>query len=112
MTLTLTPETEARLLSVAARRNQTPEVVVDTAIEQLWQQGPPHGEVVPDAGPRERDESEQDRQERLHALMDELIAKAHATVPEPDDSPARTYYRASKVGRIIAAKYRKQGFNV
>ena len=34
MTLTLTPNTEARLLALAERRGQTPEAVIDTFVEQ------------------------------------------------------------------------------
>ncbi len=34
MTLTLTPNTEARLLALAARRRQTPEAVIDAVIER------------------------------------------------------------------------------
>jgi len=34
MTLTLTPNTEARLLALAARRGQTPEAVIDAVIER------------------------------------------------------------------------------
>lgn len=34
MTLTLTPNTEAKLLALAARRGQTPEAVIDAFVEQ------------------------------------------------------------------------------
>jgi hypothetical protein len=34
MTLTLTPNTEARLLALAERRGQTPEAVIDAVIER------------------------------------------------------------------------------
>ena len=38
MALTLTPETESRVLEAAARRNQAPEAVIDAALELLWQE--------------------------------------------------------------------------
>jgi predicted transcriptional regulator len=105
MTLTLAPETEASLQILAALRNEAPEAVVDAAIKELLRQEPVQD--TPAVG-----ESEEDRQRRLHALMDDLLAKAHEIVPEPYDSPTRTYYRESEVGKIIAEKFRKQGFNV
>lgn len=109
MTLTLAPKTEARLQALVAQRNEAPEAVIDAALEMLVQ-----NESAQDEAAQEADEEAayQEEQTRLHALMDDLLAKAHEIVPEPYDSPARTYYRESEVGKIIAEKFRKQGFNV
>ena len=107
MALTLTPEIESRVLAEASRRNQAPDAVIDAALKALLRDDP-----VQDEAAQEADESEEDRQKRLHALMNDLLAKAHEIVPEPYDSPSRTYYRESEFGKILAEKFRKQGFNV
>ena len=103
MTLTLAPETEARLQALAARRNEAPEAVVDAALEMLARNEP-----TQDAAAQKADEetAHQKEQDRLHALMDDLLAKAHEIVPEPYDSPTRTHYRESEVGKIIVEKFR------
>lgn len=54
----------------------------------------------------------QEEQARLRRLLLAATEDAKLVEPEPYDSPARTYYRESEVGKIIAEKFRKQGFNV
>ncbi|MGI4788991.1 MAG: hypothetical protein ACRYFS_09085 [Janthinobacterium lividum] len=107
MTLTLAPETEARLQTLAAQRNQPPEAVIDAALEALIREEPTQAAPAEEGG-----ETEEEKQKRLHALLNDLVAKASEIVPEAYDSPARTYYRESEVGEIIAEKFRKQGFNI
>ena len=107
MTLKLAPETETRLQALAAQRNQPPEAVVDAALEALMREEP-----VQEPSVEEADETEEERQTRLHALLSDLIAQAHEIVLEPYDSPSRTYYRQSAFGQILAEKFREQGFNV
>ena len=109
MTLTLAPETEARLQALAAQRKEAPEAVADAALEMLARNEPAQDEATQEA---DEEAAYQKEQARLHALMDDLLAKAHEIVPEPYASPARTYYRESEVGKIIAEKFPKQGFNV
>ncbi len=109
MTFTLTPETEARVLAAAARRNEAPEAVVDAAIKALLREEP-----VQDASAEEADDETayQERQAHLHRLMAAALEDAKTVEPEPYDSPARTYYRESEYGKLLAEKFRKQGFNV
>ncbi len=107
MTLILAPETEKRMQVLAAWRNQPPKAVVDAALDALLREEPISEHLA-----QQTDESEEDRQKRLHALLNDLVAKAHEIIPEPYDSPVRTYYRESEVGEIIAEKFRKQGFNI
>lgn len=109
MTLTLTPETEARLLALVAQRNEAPEVVVDVALDALWQNGTKQDESAQEA---DEEAAYQERQAHLHRLMAAALEEAKTVTPEPYDSPARTYCRESEVGKIIAEKFRKQGFNV
>lgn len=109
MTLTLPPETEARLQVLAARRNQPPEAVVDAALEMLARNEPVQDEAAQEA---DEEAAYQERQAHLHRLMAAALEEAKTVTPEPYDSPARTYYRESEVGKIIAEKFRKQGFNV
>jgi hypothetical protein len=92
MTLTLTPETEARLLAVAARRGEAPETVLDAAVAALWEGT--SASTTEDSG-----ESEEEKQRRLHRIMQELLARTQETVSEPYDSPVRAYYRESEIGK-------------
>jgi hypothetical protein len=105
MTLTLAPETEARVLAAAARRNETPEAIVDAAIQAHLRD-----ELMQDEAAQEA--AYQEEQARLRRLLLAATEEAKLVQPEPYDSPARTYYRESEVGKIIAEKFRKQGFNV
>ena len=109
MTLTLTPETEARLQALVARRNEAPESVVNASLEMLARNEP-----VQDAAAQEADEEAayQKEQDRLRRLLLAATEEAKLVEPMPYDSPARTYYREIEVGKIIAEKFRKQGFNV
>ena len=110
MTLTLPAETEVRLQTLAAQRNQAPEAVIDAALEALLREAPVS--KTPLGSEQNRPETEEERQTRLHAVLAQLLPKAHEIVPEPYDSPARTYYRESEYGKSVAEKFRKQGFNV
>lgn len=110
MTLTLPAETEVRLQTLVAQRNQPPEAVIDAALEALLREAPVS--ETPDTGLQQEPETEEERQTRLHAVLAQLLPKAHEIVPEPYDSPARTYYRESEFGKIVAEKFRKQGFDV
>lgn len=51
-------------------------------------------------------------QERRKAVLAGLIAKAQARVPDSSDSPTRKACRESPLDEIIAAKFRRQGFNL
>ena len=109
MTLTLAPETEARLQALAAQRNEAPEAVIDAALEMLSRNEPMHDEATQEA---DEEAAYQERQAHLHRLMAAALEEAKTVTPEPYNSPARTSYRESEVGKIIAEKFRKQGFNV
>ena len=109
MTLTLAPKTEARLQALATQRNESPEAVVDAALEMLARNEPMH-----DGAAQEADEETayQEEQARLRRLLLAATEEAKLVEPMPYDSPARTYYRESEVGKIITEKFRKQGFNM
>ena len=109
MTLTLAPETEARLQALAVQRNQAPEAVVDAALEMLARNEPRHDETAQKA---DEEAAYQEEQARLRRLLLAATEGAKLVEPMPYDSPARTYYRESEVGKIIIEKFRKQGFNV
>ena len=111
MTLTLPAETEVRLQTLAVQRNQAPEAVIDAALEALLREMPAP-ETPSGSGFQEEPETEEECQTRLHAVLAQLLAKAHEIVPEPYDSPARTYYRETEFGKIVAEKFRKQGFDI
>ena len=98
MTLTLAPDTEARLLAAAAEKGLAPEEVIDALLRQ-------------DTTEPVQDTPEQ---ARLRAALFQVIAKAQALEPvpvpvqeRPDQAPEERMY-----GEIIAEKYRKQGFNL
>jgi len=105
MTLTLAPETESRVLAAATRRNQAPEAIIDAALEEYLRNEPAQDEAAQEA-------ARQEEQARLRRLLLAATDEAKLVQPEPYDSPARTYYRESEVGKIIAEKFRKQGFNI
>lgn len=52
------------------------------------------------------------RNEAPEAIIDAALGEYIHDEPEPYDSPARTYYRESEYGKILAEKFRKQGLNV
>lgn len=109
MTLILAPETEKRLQALATRRNQPPEAVVDAALDALLREEPTDEPPVQET---DAENAHQARQAHLRRLLLAATEEAKQVEPEPYDSPARTYYRESEVGAIIAEKFRKQGFNV
>lgn len=105
MALTLTPNSESRVLAAARRRNQAPETIIDAALEEFLRNEPAQDEAAQEA-------AYQEEQTRLRRLILAATEAAKLVEPEPYDSPARTYYRESEVGKIIAEKFRKQGFNI
>ena len=105
MALTLTPEIESRVLAAATRRNQAPEAIIDAALEEYLRNEPAQDEADQEA-------TRQEEQVRLRRLLLAATEEAKLVEPMPYDSPARTYYRESEVGKIIAEKFRKQGFNI
>ena len=107
MALTLTPETESRILAEAARRNQAPEAVIDAALEALLRDEP-----MPSALENAAEESNEEKQTRLRRLMTAVLEEARTQEPEPYDSPARTYYRNHPFAQGVAEKMRQQGFNI
>ena len=107
MILTLPAETEVRLQTLAAQRHQAPEAVIDAALEALLREAPDKQEAMPG-----QEVPSEQSQEHLSRLLLAATEQAKLVQAEPADSPARTYYRESKVGRIIAEKFRKQGFDV
>jgi len=97
MTLTLAPDTEARLLAAAAEKGLAPEEVIDVLLKQNGKDNRPAGEA---------------EQARLQKIFTQLQADALAleTKPapvRPDRAPEEVMY-----GEIITEKYRKQGFNL
>jgi len=108
MALTLTPETESRVLAAAARRNQAPEALIDAALTALLRDEPLQTAPAEEAD----EESDEERQTRLRRLMAAVLEEARTQEPEPYDSPARTYYRNHPFAQGVAEKMRQQGFNV
>lgn len=104
MTVTLTPQAEARLQALAERRGQAPDAVIETALDALQQQ-----ENAAPPAPLGADEAEQ---ARLHQVMDEILAQARARVPGSGDAAARQAYRDAPVDAAIVEKYRRQGFDL
>ena len=97
MTLTLAPETEARLRAAAAQKGLPPEEVIDALLKQN------------DNTKYMLVEAEQDR---LQAVFEQLHAKALALEIEPAfEGPDRAPEEV-QVGEIIVEKYRKQGLNL
>ena len=96
-------------MAAATRRNQAPEAIVDAALEEYLRNEPAQDEAAQEANEEAAYQKEQARLRRLLLAATEEIKLVE---PAPYDSPARTYYRESEVGKIIAEKFRKQGFNV
>ena len=97
MTLTLAPETEARLRAAAAQKGLAPEEFIDV----LLNQGDGTELSAADA-----------EQERLQNVFERLHAKALALKPEPATENLDRAPEEVQVGEIIVEKYRRQGFNL
>ena len=97
MTLTLAPDTEARLLAAAAEKGVAPEELIDVLLEQS--DGTQFSAV--DA-----------EQERLQNVFERLHAQALALEPEPAIEHLDRAPEEVQVGEIIVKKYRQQGFNL
>lgn len=83
MPLTLTPETEARLLAEAARRGASPDAVIEALLAEA-------GGNAPGDDPADRSLIEEAReQERLPNVLAQLREEADALVPDPPSSPTR-----------------------
>lgn len=126
MTLTLAPETEARLRA-AAQKGLAPEEVIDALLKQ-------NDGTEPSAANAEQDRlqgvfdrlhaetlalepellSVQDtpEQARMRAALFDMTAKALALVPEPYQLNSEQAEEERLFGAIITEKYRKQGFNL
>ncbi len=102
MTLTLAPDTEARLLAAAAEKGLAPEEVIDTLLRRDIE------ETVQDT-PEFQDTPEQ---ARLRAALFSVIAKAQALTPQPRGEIREQADEERMFGEIITEKYRKQGFNL
>jgi hypothetical protein len=102
MTLTLAPDTEARLLAAAAEKGLAPEEVIDVLLRH------DATELVQDAL-RFQDTPEQ---ARLRAALFSVIAKAQALTPKPQSANREQADEERMFGEIITEKYRKQGFNL
>jgi len=103
MTLTLAPETEARLRAASKETGLAPEEVIDALLRQEKTTSMPANDTAI---------AEQKEQARLHAVMAKILDEAETLVPDPPDSPTRTAYGNSVVAELIAEKFRRQGFNV
>lgn len=103
MTLTLAPDTEARLLAVAAEKGLAPEEVIDVLLRRDT-----------NASLQDADEPVQDtpEQARLRAALFQVIAKAQALEPVPAKERPDQALEERMYGEIITEKYRKQGFNL
>ncbi len=89
MTLTLAPDTEARLRAAAAKKGLDPEEVTDALLQK-----------------------DQDEQERLRAAFCKVQSAAQAMTFEPPPSNPDQAEEERLFGEIITEKYRKQGFNL
>ena len=112
MTLTLAPETEARLMAVATERNMAPEAVIDAAIDALFNPSQINHSEVSATTPEAALAADIAEQARLRAVMFELIAEAQALEHEPFDSPSRKAYRDKPTDDVIVEKFCRQGFNL
>ena len=106
MTLTLTPDTEARLRAAAAQKGLAPEEVIDVLLRQDLT------EAVRIAGPELPPAQDTPEQARLRAVLFGVIAKSQALVSKPAPSIPEQAEEERLVGKIITEKYRKQGFNL
>ncbi len=106
MTLTLAPETEARLQAAAARKGLAVEEVIDTLLR--YDLAETSGEAMTES------ETVQDtaEQARLRTALFNVAAKAQALTPIPSRPGSEQTEEERMFGEIIAEKYRKQGFNL
>ena len=93
------------MLAAAAQRNEAPEAIINAALGEHL-----HDEPAQDEAAQEADY--QGEQSRLRRLLLAATEEAKMVKPEPFDFPARTYYRESEYGKLLAEKFRKQGLNV
>ncbi len=107
MTLTLAPETEARLRAVATEKNMAPEAVIDAALEALL-----NPEAILLQAPKEVAAQDTPEQARLRAVLLEVIAKAQALEGEPRQEQQEQAPEERLFGEIITEKYRGQGFQL
>ncbi len=105
MALTLTPEIETRVLAEAARRNQPPEAVIEAALKALSREAP-----TPDASRKGTADGEEKRMRDLLAAVQEQARLLPPVPPEQTETGSAPEEQA--FGKIIAEKFRKQGFNV
>ena len=97
MTLTLAPETEARLLAAAAQKGLAPEEVIDALLKE-------------DNGTE--NSAANAEQERLQSVFERLHSAALALEVEPASPKTDRAPEEVQFGEIILEKYRKQGFNL
>lgn len=107
MTLTLKPETEARLRAVADRKGVPPEEVIDAALEALLEAEPAAAPVSPPVTVQDTPE-----QARLRAALFDVIARAQALTPAPRREASEQAPEERLYGEILTEKYRRQGFNL
>ena len=105
MTLTLAPETEARLLKAAAQKGLAPEEVIDVLLR--GDASDTNSETAEELLVQDTPE-----QARMRAAFFEMTAKAQALVPEPYNPNPAQAEEERLFGDIITEKYRKQGFNL
>ena len=129
MTLTLAPETEARLQAAAAQRGLSAEEVIDVLLDQnggtelsaadaeqerlqnVFDRL--HAEVLAlEIEPKLPPIQDTPEQARLRAAFFDTVAKAQTLVPEPYQPNPEQTEEERLFGEIIAEKYRKQGFNL
>ena len=127
MTLTLAPETEARLLAAAAEKGVALEEVIDILLNQsLDHEGSAadaEQERLQDVFERLHTEAlalepelllvqDTPEQARLRAAFFDVTAKALALVPEPYPLNPEQAEEERLFGEIVTEKYRKQGFHL
>ena len=105
MALTLTPETETRVLAEAARRNQPPEAIIDAALEALSRQEPTLN------APAEQTATAEEKRMRDLLAVVQAQSRLLPLVP-PEQTETGSAPEEQAFGEIVAEKYRKQGFNV
>lgn len=105
MTLTLAPETEARLRAAADQKGLAPEDIIDALLRQDGHEMPLTVSEVPTI----KDTSEQ---ARMRAAFFNVVAKAQAIEFEQKNNNPEQAEEERLFDEIIAEKYRKQGFNL